>query len=130
MEVVPIVSSVKLAKISEKLGASAIVVEGTEAGGHLGTQQSIKDLIPEIVAAVHIPVIAAGGAAVAARGVRPLGGLAGVRSGRRRAGRLFHHAGQRRGAGAAAPFHRRRPARRGRVVERLQRLRPGRTAGG
>ena len=37
--VVPIVSSVKLAKISEKLGASAIVVEGTEAGGHLGTQQ-------------------------------------------------------------------------------------------
>ena len=41
--VVPIVSSVKLAKISEKLGASAIVVEGTEAGGHLGTQQSIKE---------------------------------------------------------------------------------------
>lgn len=62
VEVVPIVSSVKLALISEKLGASAIVVEGTEAGGHLGTQQSIKDLIPEIVAAVHIPVIAAGGA--------------------------------------------------------------------
>ena len=42
--VVPIVSSVKLAKISEKLGASAIVVEGTEAGGHLGTQQSIKEI--------------------------------------------------------------------------------------
>ena len=35
--IVPIVSSVKLAKISEKLGASAIVVEGKEAGGHLGT---------------------------------------------------------------------------------------------
>lgn len=62
VEVVPIVSSVKLAKISEKLGASAIVVEGTEAGGHLGTQQSIKELVPEIVAAVHLPVIAAGGA--------------------------------------------------------------------
>ena len=43
--VVPIVSSVKLAKISEKLGASAIVVEGTEAGGHLGTQQSIKEIL-------------------------------------------------------------------------------------
>jgi len=60
--VVPIVSSVKLAKISEKLGASAIVVEGTEAGGHLGTQQSIKEILPDIVKAVHIPVIAAGGA--------------------------------------------------------------------
>ena len=60
--VVPIVSSVKLAKISEKLGASAIVVEGTEAGGHLGTQQSIKEILPEIVKAVHIPVVAAGGA--------------------------------------------------------------------
>ena len=60
--VVPIVSSVKLAKISEKLGASAIVVEGTEAGGHLGTQQSIKEILPDIVKAVKIPVIAAGGA--------------------------------------------------------------------
>ncbi len=62
VEIVPIVSSVKLAKISEKLGASAIVVEGTEAGGHLGTQQSIKEILPEIVKAVKIPVIAAGGA--------------------------------------------------------------------
>ena len=60
--VVPIVSSVKLAKISEKLGASAIVGEGTEAGGHLGTQQSIKEILPDIVKAVNIPVIAAGGA--------------------------------------------------------------------
>ena len=47
--VVPIVSSVKLAKISEKLGASAIVVEGTEAGGHLGTQESIKTILPDII---------------------------------------------------------------------------------
>ena len=53
--VVPIVSSVKLAKISEKLGASAIVVD-------LGTQQSIKEILPDIVKAVNIPVIAAGGA--------------------------------------------------------------------
>ena len=59
--IVPIVSSVKLAKISEKLGASAIVVEGKEAGGHLGTDVSMRDLIEPIRAAVKIPVIAAGG---------------------------------------------------------------------
>lgn len=59
--IVPIVSSVKLAKISEKLGAAAIVVEGKEAGGHLGTDISARDLIPPIRAAVKIPVIAAGG---------------------------------------------------------------------
>lgn len=59
--IVPIVSSVKLAKISEKLGAAAIVVEGKEAGGHLGTDISARELIPPICAAVKIPVIAAGG---------------------------------------------------------------------
>lgn len=59
--IVPIVSSVKLAKISQRLGATAIVVEGKEAGGHLGTDQSIKSIIPDIVKAVDIPVIAAGG---------------------------------------------------------------------
>ncbi|KNZ69604.1 2-nitropropane dioxygenase [Thermincola ferriacetica] len=59
--IVPIVSSVKLAKISEKMGAAAVVVEGKEAGGHLGTTESIKKLIPEIKEAVKIPVIAAGG---------------------------------------------------------------------
>lgn len=60
--IVPIVSSVKLAKISQKLGAAAIIVEGKEAGGHLGTDQSIKSLIPGIREAVDIPIIAAGGA--------------------------------------------------------------------
>lgn len=59
--IVPIVSSVKLAKISEKLGASAIVVEGKEAGGHLGTDISVRELIEPIRAAVKLPVIAAGG---------------------------------------------------------------------
>ncbi len=61
--IVPIVSSVKLAKISQRLGATAIVVEGKEAGGHLGTTVSVRDLIPDIRAAVdvNIPVIAAGG---------------------------------------------------------------------
>ncbi|PKM89288.1 MAG: 2-nitropropane dioxygenase [Firmicutes bacterium HGW-Firmicutes-12] len=59
--VVPIVSTVKLAKISEKMGASAIIVEGKEAGGHLGTDQSVRSLLPIIKNAVSIPVIAAGG---------------------------------------------------------------------
>ena len=59
--IVPIVSTAKLAKISEKLGASAVVVEGKEAGGHLGTDVSIKKIIPEVRKAVNIPIIAAGG---------------------------------------------------------------------
>jgi NAD(P)H-dependent flavin oxidoreductase YrpB (nitropropane dioxygenase family) len=59
--IVPIVSSVKLAKIAEALGAAAVVVEGKEAGGHLGTDQSVKELLPGIKQAVKIPVIGAGG---------------------------------------------------------------------
>ncbi len=59
--VVPIVSTAKLAKISEKLGASAVVVEGKEAGGHLGTPYSLQEILPEVKKAVNIPVIAAGG---------------------------------------------------------------------
>ncbi len=59
--IVPVVSSVKAAKMSESLGASAVVVEGKEAGGHLGTNRPMHDLIPEIVKAVKIPVIGAGG---------------------------------------------------------------------
>lgn len=59
--IVSIVSSAKLAKIAESYGAAAVVVEGKEAGGHLGTAKSIWELLPEIVAAVKIPVIAAGG---------------------------------------------------------------------
>ena len=61
VEVVPIVSSAKAARMSEKLGASAVIVEGGDAGGHLGTNISVGDLIPETRAAVKIPVIAAGG---------------------------------------------------------------------
>jgi len=59
--VVPIVSTVKLAKISEKLGAQAVVVEGKEAGGHLGTDCSVLEIVPEVKESVRIPVIAAGG---------------------------------------------------------------------
>ncbi|MDD3150067.1 MAG: nitronate monooxygenase [Candidatus Gastranaerophilales bacterium] len=66
----PIVSSAKLAKISKKLGASGIIVESGEAGGHLGTDLSINELIPDIKDALNsvpdqkdyeIPLIAAGG---------------------------------------------------------------------
>ncbi len=59
--VVPIVSSVKAAKLSERLGAAAIIVEGRDAGGHLGTDIPVAKLIPDIKATVNIPVIAAGG---------------------------------------------------------------------
>ncbi|HTY12685.1 MAG TPA: nitronate monooxygenase [Candidatus Omnitrophota bacterium] len=59
--IVPIVSSARLALTAEKSGASAVVVEGTEAGGHLGTERSIWDVFPEVRGAVKIPVVAAGG---------------------------------------------------------------------
>lgn len=59
--IVPIVSSAKLAKISQNLGAAAVVVEGAEAGGHLGTNRSSRLIVPEVRAAVDIPVIGAGG---------------------------------------------------------------------
>lgn len=58
---VSIVSTPKLAKIAETLGAAAVVVEGKEAGGHLGTDESMRILVPRIKEAVSIPVIAAGG---------------------------------------------------------------------
>ncbi len=56
-----IVSSGRLAKIAEKYGASAVIAEGAEAGGHLGTDRPTADIVPEIKEAVKIPVIAAGG---------------------------------------------------------------------
>lgn len=59
--VVPIVSSARAARLAEKSGAAAVVAEGMEAGGHLGTDRSIKSILPEIKAAVNIPVVAAGG---------------------------------------------------------------------
>lgn len=59
--IVPIVSTAKLASMVEKMGASAVVVEGKEAGGHLGTDRRVRDIVPEVRKAVDIPVIAAGG---------------------------------------------------------------------
>ncbi|WP_297597947.1 nitronate monooxygenase [uncultured Cetobacterium sp.] len=61
VKLVPIVSSLKLAKIAEKLGADAIVVEGGNAGGHLGTDKDSWDIMEEIVKGVSIPVFGAGG---------------------------------------------------------------------
>ena len=58
--VLSIISSAKLAGISEKLGAAAFVVEGFEAGGHLGADRLIFDILPEVVDAVSIPVIIRG----------------------------------------------------------------------
>jgi len=60
--IVSIVSSPAFAKLAEKLGAAAIVVEAAEAGGHLGTQTSLRDLFPSIRKVVtKVPLIAAGG---------------------------------------------------------------------
>lgn len=59
--VISIVSTGKFAKLAERLGAAAIVVEGKEAGGHLGTDRAALELLPEVRDAVKIPVIVAGG---------------------------------------------------------------------
>ena len=59
--VAPIVSSERVASLAEKFGADAIVVEGKEAGGHLGTDESLASLLPRILKKVKVPVIAAGG---------------------------------------------------------------------
>lgn len=58
---VPIVSSDRVARLAEKFGAAGIIVEGKEAGGHLGTDKPLKTILPRIVEAVKIPVVAAGG---------------------------------------------------------------------
>ena len=57
---VPIVGSERVARLAQKFGAAAVIVEGREAGGHLGTDESVRDLLPRIVDAVDVPVIAAG----------------------------------------------------------------------
>ncbi len=84
VECVPIVGSARVAKLSERFGASAVVVEGVDAGGHLGTDRHVDDLLPEILEAVDIPVIAAGGIATGADIKRMLdAGAAGVQMGSR-----------------------------------------------
>ncbi|GAB4274400.1 MAG: nitronate monooxygenase [Coriobacteriia bacterium] len=84
VEVVPVVGSARVARLAERFGASAVVLEGTEAGGHLGTDRSVKELLPEVLEAVDIPVIAAGGI-VDGRDIREMiaSGAAGVQMGSR-----------------------------------------------
>ncbi|MCI8584900.1 MAG: enoyl-[acyl-carrier-protein] reductase FabK [Lachnospiraceae bacterium] len=62
IKVIPVVASVALAKRMERCGADAVVAEGTESGGHIG-QATTMTLVPQVVDAVSIPVIAAGGIA-------------------------------------------------------------------
>ncbi|MCI8388241.1 MAG: enoyl-[acyl-carrier-protein] reductase FabK [Clostridiales bacterium] len=62
VKVIPVVASVAMAVRMEKLGAFAVVAEGQESGGHIGELTTIA-LVPQVVDAVSIPVIAAGGIA-------------------------------------------------------------------
>ena len=62
IKVMPVIPNVKIAKKMEELGVDAVIVEGMESGGHIGTMTS-QTLWPQVVDAVKIPVIAAGGIA-------------------------------------------------------------------
>ena len=62
VKVIPVIPSVALAKRMEKAGADAVVAEGTESGGHIG-EITTMCLVPQVVDALEIPVIAAGGIA-------------------------------------------------------------------
>ena len=60
IKVIPVVASVAMARMMEKAGADAVVAEGCESGGHIGSATTMT-LVPQVVDAVKIPVIAAGG---------------------------------------------------------------------
>ena len=62
IRVIPVVASVALAKRMERCGADAVVAEGCESGGHVG-ETTTMTLVPQVVDALSIPVIAAGGIA-------------------------------------------------------------------
>lgn len=62
IKVIPVVSSVALAQMVVKRGASAVIAEGGESGGHIGEANTMP-LVPEVVDGVNVPVIAAGGIA-------------------------------------------------------------------
>jgi len=60
VKIIPVVASVAMAKLMERAGADALVAEGMESGGHIGSATTMT-LVPQVVDAVQIPVIAAGG---------------------------------------------------------------------
>ncbi len=60
IKVIPVVASSAMAKLMERAGADAVVAEGMESGGHIGSLTTMA-LVPQVVDAVSIPVIAAGG---------------------------------------------------------------------
>lgn len=62
IKVIPVVASVAMAKLMTRLGATAVIAEGTESGGHVGELTTIV-LVPQICDATTLPVIAAGGIA-------------------------------------------------------------------
>ena len=62
IKVMPVIPNIKIAKKMEELGVDAVIAEGMESGGHIGTMTS-QTLWPQVVDAVKIPVIAAGGIA-------------------------------------------------------------------
>ena len=62
IRVIPVVASVAYALKMEELGATALIAEGAESGGHVGDTHTMA-LVPQVVDAVHIPVLAAGGIA-------------------------------------------------------------------
>lgn len=62
IKVIPVVASVAMAKLMTRLGASALIAEGGESGGHVGELTTMV-LVPQICDATHLPVIAAGGIA-------------------------------------------------------------------
>ncbi|KRN33260.1 nitronate monooxygenase [Weissella halotolerans] len=62
ISVIPVVPSVGLARMMEKKGVDAVVAEGMESGGHIGSLSTMT-IVPQVVGAVDIPVIAAGGIA-------------------------------------------------------------------
>ncbi|MDO4459644.1 MAG: nitronate monooxygenase [Clostridia bacterium] len=62
IKVIPVVASTGMAKLCQKAGATAVIAEGNESGGHIGETNTLP-LVPQVVDTVDIPVLAAGGIA-------------------------------------------------------------------
>ena len=62
IKVIPVVASVAFARLMERIGASAVIAEGGESGGHVGDLTTMV-LVPQVCDALRIPVVAAGGIA-------------------------------------------------------------------